>query len=331
VLTADARFEGWTADDWQRFLALWAPHPPAHVPTAGVGTPRGGLFVVHDGVHVRKLLHTQKGRLPLTVPWPTPLPTLAESHHASWVIAGKLGALDEVMERFGARARRSDDLLAQALSLVGIVREMTGEGILERWPRRLHGIPTPTAGMIDRTLDSVCASGRAILLGIFKDGELWTAFVARRRASGFDMIAGPDELRPAMGFLSGDWRRDYRYLVDAVEERYAPLALGCFGEVGTFRKLQLDARPGAWTRAVAVRDIVLSPIPGALGLALGYDGARLAYTSVRGLTKRIDVLGVFEPALRAARKRLGTATGKKDMEKVLGFDPLAALRALLQR
>ena len=331
MLTADARFEGWTADDWQRFLALWAPHPPAHVPTAGVGTPRGGLFVVHDGVHVRKLLHTQKGRLPLTVPWPTPLPTLAESHHASWVIAGKLGALDEVMERFGARARRSDDLLAQALSLVGIVREMTGEGILERWPRRLHGIPTPTAGMIDRTLDSVCASGRAILLGIFKDGELWTAFVARRRASGFDMIAGPDELRPAMGFLSGDWRRDYRYLVDAVEERYAPLALGCFGEVGTFRKLQLDARPGAWTRAVAVRDIVLSPIPGALGLALGYDGARLAYTSVRGLTKRIDVLGVFEPALRAARKRLGTATGKKDTEKVLGFDPLAALRALLQR
>ena len=182
------------------------------------------------------------------------------------------------------------------------------------------------AALVPLTADHAEALAEAV-----KDGELWTAFVARRRGSGFDLIAGPDELRPAMGFLSGDWRRDYRYLVDAVEERYAPLALGCFGEVGTFRKLQLDAGPGAWTRAVAVRDIVLSPIPGALGLALGYDGARLADTSVRGLTKRIDVLGVFEPALRAARKRLGTAPGKKDTEKVLGFDPLAALRALLQR
>jgi hypothetical protein len=332
VLTADVRFEGWTAEDWQRFLALFTPRAPAHVeadPTAR--RPRGGLFVIHDGERVRKLLHTQKGRLPLTVEWPLPLPALAELHHASWAIAGKLGALDEVMERFGARARRSDDLIAQTLSLVGIVREMTAEGTLERWPRRLHGVPTPTEGIVQRALDSICVSGKVILIGIFKEGELWTAFVARRRGVGFDVIAGPDELRRAMGVLSGDFRRDYRYLVDAVEERYAPLALGCFGEVGTFRDLQLDASPGAWSRAVVMRDIVLSPIPAALGLALGFDGARLAYAGLRGITKRVDVFGVLEPTLRAARKRLGAAAGNKDVENVLGFDPLAALRALLKR
>jgi len=332
VLTADVRFEGWTAEDWQRFVDLWKPRAPAHrAPVDRTDGAHGGIFVIHDGTRVRKLLHTEKGRLSPKVDWPTPLPTLAEAHHASWAIAGKLGALDEVMERFGARAQRGDDLLTQALSLVGIVREMTAEGSLERWPRRLHNVPTPTSGMLYRALDSVCPSGKAILLGMFKDGALWTAFVARRCGGGFDVIAGPDELRREMGFLSGDFRRDYRHLVDAVETRYAPLALGCFAEVGTFRELSLDGRPGAWSRAVALRDIVVSPIPGAIGLALGFDGARLVYSTVRGLTGRIDALGLLEPALLRARRRLGAAAGSRDVETVLGFDPLAALRALLKR
>ena len=41
-----------------------------------------------------------------------------KAHHASWALGMRLGALDEVMERFGARARRGDDLTAQALLLV---------------------------------------------------------------------------------------------------------------------------------------------------------------------------------------------------------------------
>ncbi len=335
VLTADVRFEGWTTEDWQRFLSLWEPRPP------GSGAPqdtqpgyvarRGGLFVIHDGTAVRKLLHTEKGRLAPPPSWPVALDALAESHQVSWVIAGNFGALDEVMERFGARAQRQDDLITQALSLVGIVREMTAEGMLERWPRRLRGVPTPTAGMVQRALDSVCASGRAIVLGMFRDGELWTAFVGRRCGAGFDVIAGPDELRPLLGVLSGDFRRDYRHLVHAVEERYAPLSLGCFGEVDTFRRLVVDARPGAWTRAVALREIVLSPVPAAVGLALGFDGARFAYEAVKVLTTRRGPFGFLDPALYSVRKRLGAAAGNKDIENVLGFDPVAALRALLRR
>jgi len=329
VLTADVRFEGWTAEDWQRFVSLWTPRTPTNAPPV----PRavGGLFVIHDGMRVRKLLHTAKGRLPPPASWPIALETLAESHQASWVLAGHFGALDEVMERFGAEAKRDDDMITQALSLIGIVRKMTTEGALQRWPTRLHGIPTPTQGMVQKALDSVCPSGRAIALGMFKDGELWTAFVGRRRGAAFDVVAGPDEIRPAMGILSGDWRRDYRHLVHAVEKRYAPLAFGCFGEVESFRALQVDSRPGAWSRAVALRDVVLSPIPAAVGLALGFDTARFAYSSVRLLTSRLDPFGILEPALHAARRRLGTAAGSKDVEQVLGFDPLAALRALLKR
>jgi hypothetical protein len=328
VLTSDVRFEGWTADDWVRFLQLWKPRAsPAEEPTR----PRGGVFVVHDGSRVRKLLHTGRGRMEPGGPWPVPLSALAKEHHASWVMAAHLGALDEIMERFGARAKRGDDITAQSLLLVTIVREMMAEGAVSSYPHRLRGVPQPTEAMVQRALDAVCPDGFAIALGMFKDEELWTAFVARRRGRGFDVIAGPDELRPAMGLLSGDWRRDYRHLVRAAEERYAPLAFGCFAELEAFRELQTDARPGAWTRAVAVRDVILSPIPLAVGLALGVDGARYAAGGVMALTGRmLPLTTVFDPLIRAVRDTLGTATGK-DVPGALGFDPMAALRSLLRR
>jgi hypothetical protein len=185
--------------------------------------------------------------------------------------------------------------------------------------------------MVRKAMDALCPSGTALALGMFKDGELWTAFIARRRGGCFDVIAGPDELRGEMGLLAGDWRRDYRHLVRAVEERYAPLSFGCFAEVDTFRQLQVDARPGAWARAMLVRDVVLAPIPVAVGLALSADGARYAFDHARVITNRIDPFGFLDPLLSGVRARLGSAAGDKDVSQTLGFDPMAALRALLKR
>jgi len=337
MLAPDVRLEGFTAEDWMRLTQLFKPAPPK---TASLG----GLFVVHQGGEVRKMLHTSRGRLEREGEWrhwpdlgdaerTKRLAAVAAAHQASWVVAAEVGALEEVMERFGARARRDDDLTAQALSLVGIVREMMNERRIEGWPRRLRNIPVPTQTMIRRATDAVCKEGHAIAVGVFKDGALWTSLVMRRAPRGFDLIAGPDDLRRAMGLLSGQWRRDVRHLVEAVEDRYAPLALGCFGEVDVLSALQLDGRPGAWSRAVAVRDVVLSPMPLAIGVALGFDGARYAWSTVRSITpsaRASSPLAFFEPAVQALRKRVGDATDK-DIASVLGFSPLEVLRALRRR
>jgi len=344
VLTADVRFEGWTTEDWLRFLRLWQPRAaPEKEPTR----PRGGVIVVHEDGEVLKLLHTRLGRLEpaagapppsqagaraiaLSAGHPSALGPLAHAHHASWALSMRLGALDEVMERLGARVRRGDDLTAQSLLLVSIVRDMIAEGHIASWPQRLRGIPVPTPQVVRRTLDALCADGRAIALGLFDAEGLWTAFVARRRGPAFDVVAGPDELRPALGLLSGDWRRDYRHLARTVEDRYAPLGFGCFAELATFRALQTDGRAGAWSRAVAVRDVVIAPMPTAVGLALGLDGARYALQGLKLLTGRIPPFATIGPMLDAARARVARTTGK-DVGALLGFDPLAALRALLQR
>jgi hypothetical protein len=344
LLTHDVRFEGWTTDDWVRFLHLWQPRAtPEREPTR----PRGGVVIVHEDGEILKLLHTRQGRLDpmssgppsgdageraiaLHAGHPSALGPLARAHHASWALGMRLGALDEVMERLGARVRRGDDLTAQSLLLVTIVRDMISEGAIALWPQRLRGVPIPTPQVARRTLDALCGDGKAIALGLFDSDGLWTAFVARRRGPAFDVIAGPDELRPALGLLSGDWRRDYRHLARAVEERYAPLGFGCFAELATFRALQTDGRPGAWTRAVAVRDLVIAPMPAAVGVAIGFDGARYAMQALKVLTGRIVPLAAIGPMIDAARARVAERTGK-DVGALLGFDPLAALRALLQR
>ncbi len=383
MLTADARFEGWTTEDWIRFTRLWKPRA---APDRDTARPRGGLIVVHEDGQVLKLLHTRNGRIdpqarpslppppPSTRP-PSPLaprfasgsasgssapiagiaenrgfgfPTLearatalrsgqpwalgemARAHHAGWALSMQLGALDEIMERFGARARRGDDFTAQALMFVGIVREMIAEKAIVTWPQKLPGIPMPTPAVIRRTLDTLCADGQVIALALFDDGGLWTSFVARRRGPAFDVVAGPDEIRPALGLLSGDWRRDYRHFARAVEDRYGPLGFGCYAELGTFRALQTDPRPGVWSRAVAVRDIVVSPIPVAVGVALGLDGVHYAIQGIRAFTGRIAPLAPIAPLLGSARSSLAKATGR-DVPSLLGFNPLEVLRKLLER
>lgn len=328
MLTADVRFEGWTTETWTRFLHLWKPRAtPDREPTR----PRGGVIAIHEGGRLRKLLHTHGGRLDPASPWPVPLAELAETHNASWALAAHAGALEEVMERFGARLSRGDDLTSQALLVVTIVREMLQEGLVERWPRRLSGVPPPTQTMVHRAMDALCPDGDAMVLGLFRGGELWTAAAARRRGNGFDVLAGPEELRPRMGVLSGDWRRDYRHLARAVEEVYAPCAMGCFADVERFRELQVDPQPGAWGRAAIVRDVVLSPMPVGVRLALGADGARFAFESFRTFAGKSDRLRRLEPYMARARKRLGSVAGERDVSATLGFDPLAALRALLRR
>jgi hypothetical protein len=328
MLTADVRFEGWTTETWSRFLDLWKPRAE---PTVEATRPRGGVVCVVDGGRVAKLIHTQRGRLDPNIAWPQPLAELTAAQGGSWGLILARGALDEVSEQFGARTRREHDLVTQALTLVGIVREQMLAKTIEFWPDRLAGVPVPTEGMVRRSIDAVCRDGHVIVLGLFERDQLWTALCARRRGDGFDVLAGPEDLRLTMGLISGDWQRDYRHLVTAVERTYGPLSLGCFAEASKFRALTVDPTPGAWSRAVALREVVLSPVPAAVGLALGFDAARFAVDSLRVVTERVDRFGLMDAMLGEARKRASALLGDSDVSAALGFNPVEVLRLLLQR
>lgn len=334
MLTPDVRFESFTPTDWGRFLSVWRSQV-APSPTNGTEVARGGLVVVHDGGRVRKVLHTIDGRIdPSSVGWPQPLEDVAREHRASWAWALHAGALEELMERWGARVRRGDDVLSQALHLFAAFRELLDEGAIQSWPRRLKNVPVPARAVVDRTIDAFVPAGRSAILALYDEGELWTAIVLRRSAqlapARFDVISGPSELRRAMGLVSGEFRRDYRHLVDAVEALYAPPSIGLHAEVATFRALVASARPGDWARAVALRDVVVSPMPRVLAVPLGVDAGRGVVEVATRFAKQIDPIGIVQPLLQTIGQvlpQLPPTTGRASP----GFDVLDVLRRLMSR
>jgi hypothetical protein len=292
-------------------------------------------LVVTAGQRVKKVLVTELGRIdPALQPWPEPLADVAERYRARWALELKAGALDELMERFADRLRRDQDALGQIVLLVGILRELEAEGKIRVWPWRLSSWPVPHERVLTRALDALCPDGKAMLLGVYEQGELYTAIVARRSGSGFDLILGPDRLRSEMGLVSGDWRRDYRHLVRAAEARAAPLAIGCFGELETLRGLLSSPRPGAWAGAIAARDVVLSPAVPAVAIPLGLDVGRAAIVAVRGLAERLGAGawlssdGPLAPALNRVREIAGV---DKDVRQLLGFDPILLISKIFSR
>jgi hypothetical protein len=317
MLTPDVRFEGWTATDWVRLLSLFRPE---NAPEPAAGAP-GGILAIDENGRLRKLLHTRAGRLePRDHPWPLAPPALAQRHGASWALVLRARALESMMERFGARARQGEDVLSQALALAQIVRELVDEGAIDVWPPRVFP-PRAAHSLATRTLRAVCPPGKALALGLFEGGELWTALVLRCSEGGIDLVLGPDELRPAMGLLAGDWRRDYRHLVDAVEADVGPLATGVFAERETFLSLAFERGPGAWARAAAVRDVVVSPLGGALALPLGVDAAYGLVEALRSLVGRFRREGAGAPN--------GEADGREGLADS-GVETVGALPFLLR-
>jgi hypothetical protein len=330
VLSADVRFEGFTATDWTRVLSLFRPRRAASE-QRDPGRARGGVIAVHAGGKLRKLVHTEVGRLRLDEAqqrFPCTAEALARAHHASWGLILEAGTLEAIMDRFAERTRRGDDITAQTITLAQAAREELVAGRIDLWPFRLRGVPIPTAPMVKHSLDSVCPVGRTMVVGLFESGELWTSIALRRGASGVNLILGPDEVRIDMGLLSGDWRRDYRHLSRAIEDRCGPLAFGCYAEVGTIRKLEVDPNPGAWARAAALRELILSPLPAPLAIPLGVDAGRAAWNALRVVAERVDPVGVVSPAMAVLRD---LTTGDRDVKDVLGFHPLELLRRLLSR
>ena len=78
---------------------------------------------------------------------------------------------------------------------------------------------------------------------------------------------------------------------------------------------------------MAIRDVSVSPMPPAIALALGVDGARFAAEKIG----KLPAVKRFEPLFSLVRDKLGAAAGDSDLSHLLGFDPLEALRALLAR
>jgi hypothetical protein len=324
MFSADVQVLDFTAQDWLRLPDLF--RAPGVLPAKPAG---GGILAVRQGDRVVKVVSTVRGRLP--PPWAgqSTAEALAREHQGHFALVFSTLALEQVGDRIARRMAQGQSLHRQVEAVVGALRELEAERELELWPTPASEWPLPTERAFESALDLLCPDGKAVVIGAFDAGELYTALCLRRRGAGFDLVLGPDRLRRDMGLLSGDFRRDYRYLSAAAEARLGAVAVGCYAELDTFRYLASAAQPGAWASAVAARDVVLTPVTPGLAVPLGVDAGRAALVFAKSLAQRFGVLGSLGSSGAGA---LGPALGRayayvqSDVELYLGFDPWRVLR-----
>lgn len=332
MIAADLRFEGFDVRSWTNLLSLFmpeAPIDPADRSASPDGARGSATFVRDDERRVVHALHSIDGRLDRWVgkTLEGELSTIAKDVAATRVVVLRVGAMEEFAERVALRHDDGAGYLAQLMGTLRAAREMMDAGWIELWPNRLANLPLPSPATLYRALDIVLPDDRAALFVLW-DRELWTAVALRRRDGKIDRVAGPDLLRDWAGPLGGDWRRDYRVFVDAVARSVAPVHLGIFAEADTARALLRGTDPGRWARAVAVRDVVINPMPRFVMAGLGADAARgVGRASARALGG-LDLAGAALPIASWVRQRLTDARTVRD---VLGFDPLELLSSLLRR
>jgi hypothetical protein len=325
VFTRDVSLEGFTHEQWSKLGQVFRPLEPPPGANPESPTTHGGVVAVTTGSRLRKLVSTRVGRLQLSEqPWPESLESLAARHSARWAAEITSGSLDELMDRFGERLTPGQDYLAQAREWLTIVRELEAERAITLWPWRIADWPVPSETALVRALDLLCPSEKTLVLGVFEGGELSTCLVARRRGSGFDRLVGPDELKREMGLLSGDFRRDQRHLAAAVERRVGKVAVGCYGELSTFRALAGAHESGAWARAVAAQELVISPWMPAVALPLGLDAGRAAFRELKNVATHFGVGHFLSRQGPLGQVLLGLERPPwlgDDVRQFLGFDP----------
>ncbi|HVY26327.1 MAG TPA: hypothetical protein VHB79_07225 [Polyangiaceae bacterium] len=318
MFTADCQVLDFTAQDWLRLPDLF--RQPGAAPARSAAA--GGILAVRDGQRIVKVTSLVRGRLPLPEGGPVSAEQLVAEHDGAFACVLSTVALEQFGDRFARRLSRGQSFHAQVEAFIAAMRELEQEGEVELWPQRFAEWPIPTERAFESALDLVCPDGKALVVGAFDQGELYTALCLRRRGPAIDLVMGPDRVRRDMGLLSGDFSRDYRYLGAAVEARLGPIAVGCYAELDTFRRLASDPVPGAWAGAVAARDVVLTPVTPGVAVPLGVDAGRAVLSFAKGLAGRFGIFdGLGAPSSLGPRLSRAYAFVEQDVRRYLGFDP----------
>ncbi|HEX7476271.1 MAG TPA: hypothetical protein VF331_00550 [Polyangiales bacterium] len=326
MLSRDLRFTGFSSSSWIQLLALLGVDLEPHNDSQPVA--RGFVVVVEnaDGSPCAAFHSLNGSFVPDGYNGRADLPELCSRQLARRGVIVRRGAIEELTERAAPRVLGEDDYVAQWLALLGTLREIEREGLIEFWPARTP-LPLPSANMVTRALDIVLPDDHSFLAVVWDGTEICTALVVRRHASEIDLIAGAELIMDVTGPLGGDYRRDHRALRRAVSEAIAPVHIGVFAQRDHLMQLLRDPRPGAWTKAVAVRDVIIDPAPAYVNVALAADMVRASARKASEWLGGFDFLAGLEPIARAVRDQVSQVSS---VSALLGWNPLQLLAQKLR-
>lgn len=330
MIDVELVIEGFDAASWQKLIALFrrqAADALADAPLPASRAKRDTLVVVLDAEGRPDVAFvTGRGAVPCEdVGALDDLAALAATLHADRVLVIAHDALDELADRAGTRIPVDADYATQWLALWSVVREGEREGKLRFWPTPTRA-PLPTPAILQRTLDVALPPERALLVVAWDGEDVRVAAALRRGANGLDRVVGPESILDWAGPLSGDLQRDHRTIERAVSGALAQVHLGLFAQASVLAELLRNPEPGAWARAIAVRDVLVRPTPAYVHAGVLADAVRGAARWTGQRLAALDLERFAGPVVRAGRDRWSRAGGTRSGAP--GNDALSAILRL---
>lgn len=325
MLSSNLRVTGYDAITWSRLVSLFEVRhaPDDHSNSYGM------LVVVEDdaGAACAAFIGDRGPIDAASYTGRADLEALCNQLRVRRAVVLKQGTVEELTERAAQQLLRTDDYAAQWLALLSAARELEREGALYFWPPAKNVVPVPSPQLVTRALDVVLPDEHSFVAALWEDTELWTALVLRRRGGQIDLLGGPELVLDAVGPLSGDYRRDHRAVSRAVSASIAPVQLGIYSQYRRFERLLREPEPGAWAKAIALREVIIDPSPAYVHFAVGADAIRATARRTGQLLGGIDFLNYIEPWTRYAREQISHVASVTGM---LGFNPLQVLARRLR-
>ncbi len=325
-------FEGFDAKSWHRIITLFAPGFASRPPferTLRERTPGGLLLVVYRGDRVLAAIHSHRGRCELDA-WRgvEALAKLAEQFDARFAIAIEDGAVELMLDRWGARVDPDEPAREAWLLLIDAVREVVDQKKLFFWPDLVPGgVPRPTRAVIDAAAELLLPAGKSAFALLFRDDSTLDAAVVLARPIGAPVtVYGAEKIVSAVGALTGDSRRDNALVRAWVERELGPVHFGLHTRSSTFEALLRSEQAGAWSRAFNEGQLKLDPTPPWVVAALGADVARSALALARGALG--SLMDRVAPALESATRM---ASARATLSGLLGLDVGSVLGSVLRR
>lgn len=291
-----ARFEGWDPVAYGRLTALFREEGAAS--RDGVG----GVLVVAEGDQLLHVCHSVHGHVAPTPyqPGASDLAKWVQHTSSRWGLSVTPDSLRALLGELNVRLAPNASALDSWLSLARVAHEQSKVGAVGLWPSPHHNTASTAGGVFDRTVGFVVPAGQCFSLALFDNSGLYAACALRRDARGIDLVAGPASIAARAGHMSGDWRRDYRLVNEAVSTLYGPVALGCYARTDTIDRLAHAPSARAWASALALRDLVVSPAPAAFTFGLGVGAVRAGLRDMADLARRASGSDIASDAIGGA-------------------------------
>lgn len=304
------------------------------VPPGVLDRPRWALVIVAEAepLRVAKVIvggHGARGTIELDPPLTgldgRALAALARRLDVGAVIAIEQGAIARLAAEVERQLSLDQDLVEQGLVVLRALKKMSGRGVWSE-PHLLDLLPAPSFDPVQRTFDLLIPDDSAMLAYVIEDdgSAVHASIIARKRGGSVDLAtthrAIDDLVRETA--LARDWRKQYKRVVAAVEERVARPSVALFLERETL--FRVITGPGdQLARELNSKNVIIDPVPAwLLGLLGGATVAAFATRGARALAQFLPQSARDRATELAQRAQTAMKESGAHPFALLGFDPI---------